>query len=110
MGLRDAMAQEWEAVANVTEHAQEITYTPATGAASSVVAVFDPLTGNVEDGVHVTDMRTAHLYLPPTSAPVLGDTFTINGEVWDFQSIRENSALSVVVLIHKSTGIRAGGY
>lgn len=90
------------------EFSETVTYTPATGTPETLVGTLDPYSGAVQNDAHLSGVQLARLYIPKSIEPTIGDKFTIDGVVWDFQAIEESDAAGLVLELKRTIGKRAG--
>ena len=94
-------AADMSAFLNTDEHAETITYTPAGGSGSSIIAVVDDqgisrdfeLTG--EDS-----LRSAFvlIQLSDVAAPAIGDSVTYDGSTWTVVAVQKDTAAAQLTI------------
>lgn len=110
MSFQDQIASDLTDVfLNTADFAESVTYTPVSGSPSTLDAVFEPYSGSIQRDEHLSTVQSARLHLANTISPAIGDTFTIDGLVWNFHGIESSDASGLVLELRRDVGAYAGG-
>ena len=82
MTLKQQMIADLDIFFNTDEFAEEITYTPAGGSATTITMIPDAQNAGIQSVAPESDSMIIYVKTSDVPSPNYKDTFTINGEVW----------------------------
>lgn len=87
MTFKTDMATDLTTFFNANEFGESVTYTPATGAASTITICFEDENLSSQAAPTPSDTMTVLVKYTDVTAPARGDKLTINSVTWYLESI-----------------------